>query len=173
MAGKRMTREEWAAMVPDIDERELSARLFTALSEAEAAVEEAEKAVDDAASGVFADIEAAYRAEVYEARLRRDKKISEVKDFAPAKVAALAAWDVAETAYYDHPGRSILTDDTEQPMRCMLSGVPLYEDDVTFPVGGRHILAALFLSPEDVAALAEEIAAEGDEDDETSEGAAA
>lgn len=153
------TREEYAAMIPDLAERENGARLLEAMLAAERAADEYVEQLSPAQEAAREELFGVYRAKSRDLHAWYD---AEMRKLADGAVPLRSAADEAERAYNEAPGGAIEEDDGKA-LRCALSGAPIYEDDETVDLGGRAILACVLLSQEQIAALTA--------DDETEEAA--
>ena len=164
-----MTKEDYAARVPDLAERENAAALFEAAAAAEDAYERHRQesfGVEPPEEQVVAMRELR---DEYERR-RTDlamwfegerQRIVGVTELDRLEKAA----DAARQDYENAPGDAVVEDDDgERAVRCALSGAPIFESDETVEIFGRHVLACVLLTPEQMAALAAE--KHDDEDDE-------
>ena len=149
-----MTKEDYAAKIPDAAERENAARLFEAMCAAE-----------DAAAAMRwnrpPEVEAALR----ELRNTYNAKLDELREWFIAEEGRLvpdqthpleAAAAAASDAYDAAPGGAILNDVDGVAVRCALSGVPIYDTDQTVDINSKLVLASLVLSPEQIAELTAE-----------------
>lgn len=149
-----MTKEDYAAKIPDVAERENAARLFEAMCAAEEAAHQARYA----GPAMSPETEAALRELRKTYNAKRDEIHSwfeaEQKRIAPEQQCPHeAAAEAAAAAYDAAPGEPIVDDGDEKALRCALSGVPIYETDTTVEIGGKVILASLLLSDEQIEAL--------------------
>ncbi len=161
------TREEYAAMVPDLAERENAARLFEAMKAAERALDEAEDPPETEQQRQALDA----LGEEHHKRRREindwyDAEFAKIKG--PSQLSDLKRMEQEATdAYNNAPGDAISEDLNDSPIRCALSGAPIYDTDETIDLGGKTILACLLLSQEQIAALTKD-----DEDEENIDEAA-
>ncbi len=162
-----MTKDDYLARVPDLQERENAARLFEAMKAAEKALAEATEPPETPA-----------QTEAIAVLLgERSKKRREVEDWFDVEFAKIRGPDPlddleradreAAAAYSEAPGDAIEEDSDGAALRCALSGAPIYETDETVDLGGKPILACVLLTPEQIEALT----AEDDSDDEIEEAA--
>ncbi len=149
-----MTKEDYLARVPDIDERENAARLFEAMKAAEVEYRNTPE------PGLTDEQNAELNALIEEYSKRRQA----VYDWYDAERARVwgstqnahleQAQEAATTAYENAPGDPIAEGDDESiALRCALSGAPIYETDATVEIGGKAILACVLLTPEQIEAL--------------------
>lgn len=168
-----MMREDYAARVPDLAERENAAALFEAAAAADEAYERHRRAswgVEKPQEQVVAMRELR---DEYERR-RTDlamwfegerQRIVGVTELDRLEEAANAA----HQAYQEATGGAMLEDDDGgRAVRCALSGVPLYEQDEIIEIGGKQILATVLLTPEQISALTAE---DHEDEDEVEEAA--
>lgn len=168
-----MTKTDYLARVPDVADREESARLYEAMRAAEHESRRAKDAQWQAEVSGVAQEELAALRQAYETK--RDE-LSAWLDGERARILGTgttheveAAEDAAISAYEDAPGGSIMEGDDGLPLRCALSGAPLWESDQIVEFGGQSILACVLLSPEQIEALG---GGADDEDDDEIEDAA-
>lgn len=162
-----MTKEDYAARVPNRAEREHAAQMFEAWQAAELA------AWGEPPAAYTADQEAALRPLEAEYQRKRDELYewyrAEFDRIAPKAVGAKrAAANAAQDAYEQVPGDAITEADDETALRCALSGVPIYDTDVTMDIGGRTVLACVLLDPDQIA----DLTADDEEEDEVTDEAA-
>ena len=161
-----MTKEDYAAKVPNRDERENAARLFDAWHVAETAAWGEPAGIYTAEQeAALGQLNAEYerrRNELYEWHQAERGRI-ELNDVGPLRAAA----DAAHNAYQEAPGDAVTETEGEVALRCALSGVPIYDTDVTMEVGGKTILACVLLDPDQIA----DLTAEDDEDEVVEEAA--
>lgn len=153
---------DYAGLVHDLAERQEALRLYQEAERTEAEVNK----IRATHSGREVSNEALV---AHEQEYRR--RMTELTEWSAAEVRRIEGpqpWDAAEeahdkanAAYNEHPTPPLL-DDNDGPIVCALSGAPLYDNDVTIEVGGKTVLAALFV-PQDVLAS---LAAEDDEEDD-------
>lgn len=155
----------YAARVPDYEQRVEAARLYTRWKEAE-------RIADDIESGdvslitpekrrqldALEDQQHVERRALAEAHQTARRALIGGGDegLADARAAALRA----EEAYNAHTTPPVHGDWDGTVYTCALSGAPLYEDDVTAEIEDKTILASLFLPSDAIDALL------GDEEEE-------
>lgn len=153
---------DYASRVHDLAERQEALRLYQEVARTEAEVGQiranspSPQTIDEA----WLQFDKEYR--------RRQHELTEWSEAERRRIEGPQPWhaaqeiaDRAEAAYHAHPTPALL-DDNDGPIVCALSGAPLYDNDVTIEVGGKTVLAALFV-PQDVLAS---LAAEDDEEDD-------
>lgn len=147
--------------VTDRAERENALALYTAAQELQDkfdAMEEPEHTPEVQAK--LDELWSALRREQQEARDRYDEKQKEILAAAPnqdgERAAIEAQLEAAWAAYDGAAGPAVMIED-DQPVRCIITGVPLWEDDEVFEdpeTGEKALRAAIGLPPRP--ALAEE-----------------
>lgn len=147
-----MTKDDYRARVPNIDERENAARLYEAMKAAEQALADADRPPELTLA-------------INELVAERDRKRLELNDWynaefakirGPGTIGDLERADAeAARAYVDAPGDPIMENDDDESVaaRCALSGAPIYETDETVEIGGKLILTCVLLTPEQIEAL--------------------
>ena len=145
-----MTREDYAAKVTDMAEREENARLFLAMRETEDALEKAQLVEDDPPG--LTEVYMAYRQKVREAELWYDAERAKLLQDSPSS-ALNAAAVAALAAYNDAPGGAIEESGEGGVLRCALSGAPLCSNDETIDIGGHEVLMSLFVPADVIEAL--------------------
>lgn len=152
---------DYASRVHDLAERQEALRLY---QEAERTEAEANKIRANSPSPQPAEVWLEFNKEYH----RRQQELTDWCEAERRKIEGPQLWhaaqeiaDKANAAYNAHPTPPLL-DDNDGPIVCALSGAPLYDNDVTIEVGGKTVLAALFV-PQDVLAS---LAAEDDEEDD-------
>ncbi len=145
-----MMKDDYAAKVTDLAEREEAARLFEAFAKASTAYD-ATFNDDSLTEEQNAQLDAEYdkfRAARLKLEAEYDAAVTTIRSSfgGNADVARLKAEkESTERAYHEHPSSAVLTEDDEAVTRCALSGAPLYEDDDVIEYGDHRILAHLVI----------------------------
>lgn len=145
-----MTKDEYAAKVSDLAEREEAAKLFEAFAAAATAYEAAFND-DSLTPEQNAQLDAEYdkfRSSRMKLEAEYDAAVTALRASfgSNADVARLKAdKESTERAYHDHPSSAVMTEDDETVVRCALSGAPLYDDDDVVEYGDHRILAHLVI----------------------------
>lgn len=167
-----MDTNDWAAKVSDIEERENGARLFTAFQAADDALREAryngfnEETLRPELQSALDAIHTEARRRYHEVELWQETERTKILGSSNPLASLEAAADAASTAYNDAPGDAIAEGDDGDVLRCALSGVPLYESDITIEIGGKTVLASLFVPPSVIESLSADDEDEGGEIEE-------
>lgn len=153
---------DYASRVHDLAERQEALRLY---QEAERTQAEADKV---RANSLAAPTEAEAWVAFDKEYRRRQQELTDWSEAERRRIEGPQPWDAAqeaadkaEAAYNAHPTPPLL-DDSDGPIVCALSGAPLYDNDITIEIGGKTVLASLFVPPDVLASLA---AYDGEEDD--------